>query len=74
MSRDYQFETKVLLTKSKDEKGAVSPPIYQTNAFEYETAEELENGVGALGTASGMAAIATAVLGLVEAGAGPESF
>jgi len=68
MSRDYQFETKVLLTKNKDEKGAVSPPIYQTNAFEYETAEELENGVGALGTASGMAAIATAVLGLVEAG------
>lgn len=99
MSRDYQFETKVLLNKSKDEKGAVSPPIYQTNAFEYETAEELEkvfkgqaqgynytrvnnptnnqfeekmkeleNGVGALGTSSGMAAIATAVLGLVEAG------
>jgi len=99
MSRDYQFETKVLLNKNKDEKGAVSPPIYQTNAFEYETAEELEkvfkgraqgynytrvgnptnnqfeekmkeleNGIGALGTASGMAAIATAVLGLVEAG------
>lgn len=99
MSRDYQFETKVLLNKSKEEKGAVSPPIYQTNAFEYETAEELEkvfkgqargfnytrvgnptnnqfeekireleNGVGALSTASGMAAIATAVLGLVEAG------
>jgi len=42
MSRDYQFETKVLLNKNKDEKGAVSPPIYQTNAFEYETAEELE--------------------------------
>jgi len=99
MSREYQFETKVLLSNNKNEQGAINKAIYQTNAFEYETAEELEkvfagqaqgynytrvgnptnnefeekmkeleNGIGALSTASGMAAIAAAVLSLVEAG------
>ncbi|PTW00114.1 O-acetylhomoserine (thiol)-lyase [Halanaerobium saccharolyticum] len=99
MSREYQFETRLLLSNNRNEYGAVNRAIYQTNAFEYETAEELEkvfagqaqgynytrvgnpsnnefeekmkeleNGIGALSTASGMAAIAAAVLALVEAG------
>ncbi len=96
-----EFETKAIHSEfEKEEKfGATAVPIYQTAAFNYNTAEELkdvfegkkfgyvysrisnptitafelrinslEEGIGAVATSSGMAAIATVIFTLTEQG------
>lgn len=98
---NVKFETRALHTGiiPTDKTGATMPPIYQTAAFAYTSAaeiedvfrgkkfgyvytritnptitsfelrmNELENGVGALATSSGMAAIAVVAFTLAEAG------
>ncbi|MBF6976434.1 O-acetylhomoserine aminocarboxypropyltransferase/cysteine synthase [Streptococcus macedonicus] len=71
MTRKYNFETLQLhagqtvdpTTKSR------AVPIYQTTSYVFEDRlAALEDGVGALATASGMAAITYTVLGLAHAG------
>jgi len=97
---NYEIDTELIFDSYlKKEKGAVNKPIFQSTAFEYDSAEELEKvfnnkkqgyvysrinnptnnafekkinklekGIGAVNCASGMSAISTAILSLVESG------
>ncbi|MEW6530597.1 MAG: O-acetylhomoserine aminocarboxypropyltransferase/cysteine synthase family protein [Thermodesulfobacteriota bacterium] len=98
---EWKFDTKVIhaCQSPKDWHGATLPPIYQTAAHRFDTAEELsevfsgkepgfiyqrlrnptnqvieqkiaelENGVGAVATSSGMAAVANSVLAIADSG------
>ncbi|AGB42214.1 O-acetylhomoserine sulfhydrylase [Halobacteroides halobius DSM 5150] len=94
-----RFNTKLVNNKIKDDYGATNTPVYLTNAFEHQTAEDLkkvfnnqapgyvysrinnpsinnveqkladlEGGKAAILSSSGMAAISTATLAILEAG------
>jgi O-acetylhomoserine (thiol)-lyase len=94
-----KFETKLVNLENRDDYGATNTPIYMSNSFEHQTAEELEKifkgrapgyvysrinnpsirsveqkltaieqGQEAILCSSGMAAIATATLNILQAG------